>query len=252
MGWTPLILKTDKLKVFILGSGEVGERRASRFIDSGAEVIISGGTVSEDLKNRGAIVKPVEKIEKSVQWADLVVLASGDKYMNEKVANLAGEKLLNRADYPLEGNIIVPTTFSVGDAQVSIFTGGKSPLMASMLRKKIQAAITREDILQIELQDYAREKLKSIVDNQRSRREYLYKFANNPEIIKCLKEDRLDDAIDIVNQTIVSLSISNPNSQNKIKSSSNSHEESPEDHAAINKESPENSENKRPNYKRRS
>lgn len=217
MAWTPIFIKTDEMKVLILGAGEVGERRAYRFVQAGAKVILTGGTVSDHLQNMGAISKPLEKINELVEWADLVVIASGDDEMNNKVAKLAGEKLLNRADNPFEGNVIVPTTFSVGEAQISIFTGGKSPLMARMLRKKIQSAITTEDILQIELQDYARLKLKSCIENQKLRRDYLYQISHNTEIKKCLIENRWDDAIAQVNSFISNLDCSN----SKIKSKNN-------------------------------
>ncbi|MDO8870715.1 MAG: bifunctional precorrin-2 dehydrogenase/sirohydrochlorin ferrochelatase [Methanobacteriaceae archaeon] len=221
MTWTPLFLKTDKMKVLVLGAGEVGERRASRFIQAGAEVIVTGGKISDNLQKLGAMTKPINEIEILVEWADLVVLASGDSEMNNKVASLAGEKLLNRADAPLEGNVIVPTTFSIADAQISIFTGGKSPLMARMLRKKIQSIITPEDILKIELQDYSRTKLKECVVNQKLRRDYLYQISNNPEINKCLKENNLEEAIDNVNSFISQLDDSDLKINNHGNSSEN-------------------------------
>lgn len=52
------------------------------------------------------------------------------------------------------------SSFNIGDVEISIFTNGKSPLMARQLRKKIQSIITEEDILEIELQDYSRKLLK--------------------------------------------------------------------------------------------
>lgn len=208
MNWTPLFLKTDKMKVLVLGAGEVGERRATRFIKAGAEVIVTGGNVSDYLQKLGVISKSIDEIEILVEWADLVVLASGDGEMNNKVAGLAGEKLLNRADAPLEGNVIVPTTFSIADAQISIFTGGKSPLMAKMLREKIQSIITSEDILKIELQDYSRTKLKYCVENQKLRRDYLYQISNNDEINKCLKENNIKEAQNLVDSFIKNLEYS--------------------------------------------
>ena len=205
MGWTPLYLKMDQKKVLILGAGEVGERRARRFVKSGAEVVISGGTVSPELLDLGAKQKSLQEVEIWVNWADLVVVASGDEEINNKVSLLAGEKLLNRADFPDEGNLIVPTTFFIGEAQISIFTGGKSPLMAKMLRKKIQSTITDEDILQIELQDYAREKLKKITEKQRIRRDYLYKILNNSQIKEYLGNGNIEDAKNYVDNFIKSI-----------------------------------------------
>ena len=89
--------------------------------------------------------------------------------VNKKVANIL-----------LGATLIVPTSFNIGDIEISIFTGGKSPLMARQLRKKIQSIITEEDILEIELQDYARNKLKGIVQDQKDRRKCLYEIFEDP------------------------------------------------------------------------
>jgi precorrin-2 dehydrogenase/sirohydrochlorin ferrochelatase len=195
------------MKVLILGTGEVGVRRALRFIQAGADVVVTGGSIPNNLQELGATYKPVEKIKELVKWADLVIVASGDDDMNNKVANLAAEKLLNRADFPFEGNVIVPTVFSLGDAQISIFTGGKSPIMARMLRKKIQSAISSEDILQIELQDYSRGKLKLKIENHKIRRDYLYKILNNSKIKSYLKSGNLEDAKDYVDHFIDNINV---------------------------------------------
>lgn len=200
MGWTPLFLKMDQKKVLIIGAGEVGERRALTFLGAGADVIITGGTVPQELINLGAKTKPVAEIEKWVEWSDLVVIASGDPELNEKVAFLAknnskfSKKLLNRADHPFEGDVIVPTSFFIGDIQISIFTGGKSPLMARSLRKKIQSIIDEKDVLHIELQDYTRYLLKELSSDQKQRKDYLYKIFNDPQIDKFLENGDLDSA----------------------------------------------------------
>lgn len=187
MGWTPLILDMKDRHVLVVGSGEVGERRALRFLEAGAQVIMTAGTVSNHLKDSGALEKPLEKLEKLVNWADLVVVASGDENLNQKIGEMASEKLLNRADKPEHGNIIVPSSFFIGDVQICIFTQGKSPLMARQLRKKIQKVIKQEDVLQLELQHFTREILKGQLDNQKTRREVLYQILND-EIIKNLLE----------------------------------------------------------------
>lgn len=187
MGWTPLILDMKDRHVLVVGSGEVGERRALRFLEAGAQVIITAGTVSNHLKASGALEKPLKQLEKLVNWADLVVVASGDENLNQKIGEMASEKLLNRADKPEHGNIIVPSSFFIGDVQICIFTQGKSPLMARQLRKKIQKVIKQEDVLQLELQHFTREILKGQLDNQKTRRKVLYQILND-EIIKNLLE----------------------------------------------------------------
>ncbi len=147
MGWTPLFLEMNDNKVLIVGSGEVGNRRTRRFLEAGANVVVIGNHVPDDLLNLGANIKTNEEIDKWVDWADIVVTASADHKLNQKVADISGKKLLNRADEPDKGNLIVPSSFFIGDVQISIFTGGKSPLMSKELRKKIEKVIKPEDII---------------------------------------------------------------------------------------------------------
>jgi precorrin-2 dehydrogenase / sirohydrochlorin ferrochelatase len=180
--------------VLVVGAGEVGQRRALRFLNSGANLIITAGHPSDELKELGATCKPCEELPKWVDWADLVVVASGDPQLNQKVAHLAKEKLINRADHPEEGNLIIPSSFFIKDVQFSIFTQGKSPLMARQLRKRIQAMIKEEDILKMELQHFTRQLLKEKVHGQKNRRDYLYQILNDKKINELLDKGELEEA----------------------------------------------------------
>ena len=194
MNWTSLFFNVKNLKIFILGTGEVATRRANRFLDCEAEVVLAGSHLDNKLKNKGAILVSTDEAEKFAERADLVVIASGDEELSEKIASISKDKLLNRADFPEEGNIIVPTTFSIGDAEISIFTNGKSPLMARTLRKKIQSIITEEDIKKIELQDFARKLLKEKVSNQKLRKEILYDISRNDLINDYISNNEIEKA----------------------------------------------------------
>jgi precorrin-2 dehydrogenase/sirohydrochlorin ferrochelatase len=205
MGWTPLFLEMNDNKVLIVGSGEVGNRRTKRFLEAGANVVVIGRHIPDDILELGATFKPMEEIKKWVKWADLIVTASADHKLNQKVADMSGKKLLNRADEPNKGNLIVPSSFFIGDVQISIFTGGKSPLMSKELRKKIEKVIKTEDVMQLELQSFARNILKKKVDDQKKRRTYLYAILEDQQIQNLLKEGNLEDAKALVNEWINSL-----------------------------------------------
>ena len=194
MDWTSIYYKTSNLNVFILGTGEVATRRANRFLDHGANVKLAGNDLSKELEDKGAVLCSTQNVDELVEWAELVVVASGDEELSEYVSKISGDKLLNRADYPYEGNVIVPTSFKIGEIEISIFTNGKSPLMARQLRKKIQSIITEDDILEIELQDYARSLLKECVGDQKERREYLYRIFEDEKINEYVRNNQIDDA----------------------------------------------------------
>ena len=205
MGWTPLFLEMDDNKVLIVGSGEVGIRRTRRFLEAGANVVVIGNHVPDDLLNLGVNIKPQEEIERWVDWADIIVTASADHNLNQKVADISGNKILNRADEPDKGNMIVPSSFFIGNIQISISTGGMSPLMSKVLRKKIEKVIKAEDIMQLELQSFARDILKTKIDDQKIRRKYLYTISQDKKIQKLLNEGKLEDAKVYVNEWITSI-----------------------------------------------
>ena len=202
MDWTSIYLKTSNLNVFILGTGEVATRRANKFLDHGANVKLAGDNLADELVSKGAILCSTEDVDDLVEWSDFVVIASGDRTLSNYVSKIAEDKLLNRADFPSEGNVIVPTSFNIGDIEISIFTGGKSPLMARQLRKKIQSIITEEDLLEIELQDYARNKLKGIVQDQKDRRKCLYEIFEDEKINVLIKNRNIVEAKDYIDDLI--------------------------------------------------
>ena len=203
MDWTALYLKTSGLNVFILGTGEVATRRANKFLDHGAIVKLAGNSVDDELVCKGATLHSTDEVEELVYWADLVVVASGDKKLSDYVSSISRDKLVNRADFPNDGDIIVPTSFNIGDIQISIFTNGKSPLMARQLRKRIQSIITEEDILEIELQDYSRSLLKKYIPNQKDRRNYLYKIFEDENIQNLIKSGEIDEAKAVICELIM-------------------------------------------------
>ena len=202
MDWTSLYLKTSGLNVFILGTGEVATRRANKFLDHGACVKLAGNNLDDELKDKGAILCSTQDVEELVEWSDLVVVASGDEKLCNHVSEISKDKLVNRADYPQEGSVIVPTSFNIGEIEISIFTNGKSPLMARQLRKKIQSIITEEDIIEIELQDYARNRLKEVVDDQKERRSYLYEILDDEKINDLINEREIGQAKDYIDELI--------------------------------------------------
>ena len=202
MDWTALYLKTSGLKVFILGTGEVATRRANKFLNHGAIVRLAGNSINEELSKKGAELYSTNDVDDLVDWSDLVVVASGDRQLSDYVADISKDKLVNRADFPNNGDIIVPTSFNIGDIEISIFTNGKSPLMAKQLRKRIQSIITEEDILEIELQDYSRSLLKEYVSNQKDRRDYLYEIFENEEIQELIKSRKIDEAKAVIFELI--------------------------------------------------
>lgn len=202
MGFLSLYMDVLDKNVFILGVGEVATRRARSFIEKGANVRLVGDKISSELSNMGCVLKPLDEIDSCVDWSDIVIIASDNKDLVDYVVSISENKLINRADSPFEGNLIVPNSFFIGDVEVSLSTHGKSPLMAKQLRKKIQETITENDIKSIQLQDYCRKLLKSEVPNQKTRKKILYNILNNSDINNLINNGEFEEAKKQANKLI--------------------------------------------------
>ena len=65
MGWTPLFLEMHQKNVLIVGAGEVGERRARRFLEAGANVVVLGS------HGRGRFLVPIPRTSQAPSGTSL-------------------------------------------------------------------------------------------------------------------------------------------------------------------------------------
>ncbi len=223
----PVILNLKDKTVVVFGGGKVAERRILKFLDAGAKVtaISRDFTVKLDkfrhpnlkllkkeidlqniAKGGKKTGEQVEHVEPSIQdsWkihidkADVVSIATNDEKLNKEIEILSKTlgKLVNRAD--AVSDFIIPATLKIGDVMIAISTTGKSPAVTKTLKNRIKKAVTPEDILLIELEEFAREKLKERIKNQDERKKILREIINRPDITMCLKKGDIKKAKEIL------------------------------------------------------
>ncbi|MCW4032709.1 MAG: bifunctional precorrin-2 dehydrogenase/sirohydrochlorin ferrochelatase [Candidatus Bathyarchaeota archaeon] len=207
-------LKLDDKTILIFGGGSIGERKTKKFLHTNSKVMILGKDFTSELKKISKshnielkqidLKKNFSSIIPLIAKSDIVIAALDDSLLNKRISSEAGKKniLVNVVDDPTLSDFYVPATTSIGEIDVAISTDGKSPAMAGILRKKIIKCITTEEILQVGLQDYARKLLKNCDFDRETRREILYKIIQNSRIKQLLKEEKLDEAKDLVNKII--------------------------------------------------
>lgn len=206
MGLTSLFFEMKDKHVLIIGTGSVGIRRSKRFLESGAQVSIIthdiDESVKDELEQKGASFYDDEDRDYLLEECDLVVIATNNIELNEKIARKAEGKLVNCASDTSLSNIIVPSTFKLGNVTVSLYTDNKSPLMAKELRKKIQSVITEKDVLNIELQERVRQLLKDNISSQSERKEFMIKIKEDNVVQQYLENNDLDSAVNYVKEKL--------------------------------------------------
>ncbi len=154
MSYFPIFLALKDKNCLVVGAGGVGLRKIKALLSSSPRKIV---VVDPHLKEdplRKVLKSPVVELKKrafkeeDLEGKFLVIASSNDEVLNKKISRLCEEKniLCNIVDRPELCNFIVPSVIKRGDISVAISTGGKSPAMASILKKKIQGSISEKDV----------------------------------------------------------------------------------------------------------
>jgi len=207
-------LKLKGRTVLIFGGGIVGERKARNFLQENLRVIVISKRFVRGLKrlSQQGKIELMEfdlktdpsSISSLISDSNIVIAATDDHKLNEDIAMEARRRkvLVSVADKLSISDFYLPATTRFGGIRIAVCTGGRSPAMARILRKRLEKFITREDILQVELQCYARTLAKASVSDRGVRRSLLYQIIQNPEIKYLLKEGNFEEAKDLVKQII--------------------------------------------------
>lgn len=196
-------------QVVIVGGGREATRKVEALIPQDCEIIVFAERFSEEIGNweeEGKVLLKQGKVSGGEFLVDydrliLVMAATDDKPLNRKVVD-AAKKLRCYAyavDDPEVSDFKHPSVLNLFDTvQIAISTGGKSPLMAKQIRKKIEPAlknlIQKEDILKIQLQNRLREKVKLYFSTQDKRKQFLESTLLNEEINQLLRQEKLEEA----------------------------------------------------------
>ncbi len=199
----PVVLNLMGKNVIVFGGGTVAERRIVKLINSGAKVKAVSKDFTNPLKKLSTEKDELElvqiqldgnNIREFLKDVDLVLIATNNKDLNdiiEKETKALG-KLVNRADKLADFSI--PATLELGGATIAISTGGRSPAVAKLIKGRMKRAITEEDILQVEIQELARERLKRHVQGQNKRKRILKEIMNSPELLQLLNKGDIKTA----------------------------------------------------------
>ncbi len=191
----PVVLNLKGKKVTVFGAGKVAERRIIKLIRAEADVTVVSKEFTEKISELNVKKvsieiddKNIDTIERFIKDSDLIVIATNNKKINDKIEKIAKKynKFVNRADKVCD--FVFPSEIRYGDIIISISTSGKSPAMAKALKRRILNILNKEDLDIIEIEVFAREKLKKIIKDQEKRKEFLRDIMRNKEIIDYLRE----------------------------------------------------------------
>ena len=185
MIYYPIFLNLKNKRVLLLGGGKVALRKAKSLIQSGARLSV----ISRDFSNAFIQFAKAKKIKfkkgsqipKRLQNFSLVVAATSDADFNKSVYQICSRRgiWVNAVDDPKNSSFIVPSVIRRGSLQIAISTGGASPVLAKLLRKKFETELDTNYTKLVRFLKKERLNIKKNMSNIKNRRTYFTKLVKS-------------------------------------------------------------------------
>ncbi|HAU4893193.1 siroheme synthase CysG [Aeromonas hydrophila] len=147
MDYLPIFCRLDNKPVLLVGGGEVAERKARLLLDAGAQLTVVAPELDPELAELAA--------NGSVEWLAgefapqqlagkwLVVAATDRREVNALVYQSANQARIfaNVVDDPKRSSFIMPSIIDRSPLMVAVSSGGKAPVLARLLREKLEALL---------------------------------------------------------------------------------------------------------------
>lgn len=147
-GRYPVLLDVSRLRVLVVGGGEVALRKATGVLEAGGKPDIVSFHILPELRRlirqRGLIWAQRPYAAGDVRGYHLVFVATNQARVNAEVAAEAeaAGALVNVADDGEGSTFHVPASIRRDEVVVAFSTGGASPLLSRRLRERLESVVT--------------------------------------------------------------------------------------------------------------
>jgi uroporphyrin-III C-methyltransferase/precorrin-2 dehydrogenase/sirohydrochlorin ferrochelatase len=147
MEYLPIFLKLEDRLAVLVGGGTVAARKLDLLRRAGARVRIVAPALADEIAKLAATgrieYRPREFRTEDLDGAELVIAATDRPSVNRAVAEAARARHLpvNVVDAPDLCSFIMPAIIDRGRVVAAVSTGGASPVLARLIRARIEQAL---------------------------------------------------------------------------------------------------------------
>ena len=181
----PIFVDLQKQACLVVGGGPVALRKIRLMRMAGAKITIISPTICDDLKDElGADIEHIARVfqDSDINGYRLITAATNDPKVNQHVSNLsqAANVPVNVVDQPELCSFITPSIVDRSPVVIAISTGGDAPVLARMLRAKLEAFIPNSYGQLAATMGRYRDKLKAAIPLERDRRIFWERVVQGP------------------------------------------------------------------------
>jgi len=194
--------------VIVVGGGQEGLKKINSLLTQDCKILLISDETNKQIENyvkQKKIVFKKMKLENanflSIYKPILVMATTDDKALNRVIVEKAKKMrcYAYAADDPAVSDFSHPSVINIEDTvQIAVSTGGRSPAMARKIRMQAEQLfkkiITKEDIRQIKLQEFARSSAKTKLATPLERKKFLYGVINDNQVKQLIKEGNFKKA----------------------------------------------------------
>jgi uroporphyrin-III C-methyltransferase/precorrin-2 dehydrogenase/sirohydrochlorin ferrochelatase len=178
MEFLPIFQVVRGKTCLVVGGGTTAERKVGSLLRAGAAVTVVSPQLTDGLARRaeaGELRYLARRVEPTdVLGARLVIAATDDRVVNRRIAELATEQDIpvNVADDPDACTFLLPSVIDRDPVVVAVSTGKASPVLARLLRTRLESLIPAGYGRLGELCARYRERVKARFSDERDRRRF--------------------------------------------------------------------------------
>lgn len=214
----------ENKNVLVIGAGIEGSKKIRLLLDHKCNITVISENVGPDVINYKKkhsikiITKKITDVDILNEFDGVFIIfaVTNDKHLNRKITTWARQRkiLTYSVDDSQQSDFGFLSVIDIEESiQIAISTLGKSPVMAKIIRGKIEEAIkniiVKSDIDNIKIQAFAREQAKKYIENPKERKDFLRSLINNPEIQGLISKNNIDKVKERIINTLDKLEDNN-------------------------------------------
>ncbi|MDX1252042.1 MAG: uroporphyrinogen-III C-methyltransferase [Gammaproteobacteria bacterium] len=203
MDFLPVFLNIKNTSCLVVGGGEIAARKVRLLLRAGAQVSVVSPELNEtlaELRDAGNIRHRAAPFQdRDLTGMALAIAATDDTAINQRVSELARQRGIpvNVVDHPELCSFVLPSIIDRSPVIAAISTGGASPVLARLLRARLETLIPASYGRLADMAGRFRDQVKQRLRNTAERRRFWEKVFQGPiaELVYTGRDDEASAAL---------------------------------------------------------
>ena len=209
MDHLPIFCQLRHRACLLVGGGDVAERKARLLLEAGAALTVNALAFAPQFEAwaKQGMLRLVQGEFNAILLDDcwLAIAATDDGAVNNQVSEAAEARRIfcNVVDAPKQASFIMPSIIDRSPLMVAISSGGTSPVLARLLREKLEALLPQHLGKVAGYAGQLRRRVKQTFTSMSERRRFWEKFFVNDRLAQSLANDD-EQAVNRITETLLS------------------------------------------------